>query len=552
MSTNKKILVLGLDGATWKLLKPYADKGYMPTLKKLMERGTHGRLRSTIPAMTAPSWATFSTGKQPCHHGVFDFMLPIDSLDNMKVATSEDVKSKMIYEIVRDNGRTPIIINLPPSYPPRLNNPDDIVITCLLTQGDQWIFPDSLKKEFPSLENYRLTPDESLRIKDRKEAYIDDLLLLIEQQVTSVKELFERKPWDFFFYLFSQSDWVSHLAYADLEADAPSPRRVFEAIDRHLQWFVDHLPEGADLVLVSDHGFKAYNKIFYFNRWLEQEGYLTTVRNTGQFHTPATRRAVERLGKEAGKKRLNLGTGLFKFLSYIPAGEKMGRWLYTKIITPYLPWKLVVNVGIDHSKTKVCFPKGAYITNAYINKDWVYNNGTVSREEYPALLKEVVGKMQAIVDKDGLQVIKKVLTRQEVYPGGDAPDTAPDIFFELDEYWLVGQFASMSLIDREEQNKHDEYGIFLGVGPSFAAGKTVEGLQMQDMTPLLLHLMNLPVPSDCDGHVPLDVLAPGSEPALRPIQTGAPSAWDPVTRTVPGKPATEKAAISAALGKIRL
>ena len=31
----KKVLIIGLDGATWDLIKPWVDKGELPTWKKL-------------------------------------------------------------------------------------------------------------------------------------------------------------------------------------------------------------------------------------------------------------------------------------------------------------------------------------------------------------------------------------------------------------------------------------------------------------------------------------------------------------------------------------
>lgn len=515
---KKKTVVLGLDGATWKLLKPYMEKGYMPTLKRIVEGGVSGRLESTLPAMTAPAWVTFATGKHPGKHGVFDFMLPTDSLGNMKFATSRDIQSKTVYELLHENSVKPILVNLPGTFPPKLDG--EITITSLLTQGDEWIFPASLKDEFPGFAKYRLTPDESIRFKERTQEYIDDLLLHLEEQMTCVKWLFENKPWDFFFYLFSHTDWVSHLMYTDLEEkDDASGRRIFEQIDEHLKWFVDHLPADTNLIMISDHGFKAYKKIFYFNRWLEKEGYLVTNTNATQFRAAATRRAKEKDKIRAGKKKIQLGSGVFKVISAVPALDRFARWTYNKVIKRYLPIDLNVNVGVDYAKTRVCFPKGSYITNAYINKDWVYTDGIVSREEYAALRAEVVEKMRNIKDPDGKPVVARVFTRDEVY-GDDAPGQAPDIFFELSDYWLVGQFQSGKLFDNSIENKHDQWGIFIANGPDFQQGAEAADLKIQDITPLILHLNGLPVPEDCDGVVPTQIFNASSESGQREVKRG--------------------------------
>lgn len=42
--SDVKVLVIGLDGATWDLIKPWAEEGKLPTFKKLMEGGRGGEL----------------------------------------------------------------------------------------------------------------------------------------------------------------------------------------------------------------------------------------------------------------------------------------------------------------------------------------------------------------------------------------------------------------------------------------------------------------------------------------------------------------------------
>ncbi|MCH7721016.1 MAG: alkaline phosphatase family protein, partial [Planctomycetes bacterium] len=69
----ERILIIGLDGATFDALDPLLDEGRMPRLKQAIESGVSGRLRSTIPPMTPAAWTTFLTGRQPGAHGIIDF-----------------------------------------------------------------------------------------------------------------------------------------------------------------------------------------------------------------------------------------------------------------------------------------------------------------------------------------------------------------------------------------------------------------------------------------------------------------------------------------------
>src|SRR5256885_6413133 len=68
-----RLLVIGLDGATLDLVRPWAAAGRLPVLARLMDGGAWGPLRSTIPAATFPAWTSLVTAVNPGRHGVLDF-----------------------------------------------------------------------------------------------------------------------------------------------------------------------------------------------------------------------------------------------------------------------------------------------------------------------------------------------------------------------------------------------------------------------------------------------------------------------------------------------
>ena len=69
-----KVFVLGLDGATWDLLRPLADRGDLPTLARLMAAGASGTLNSIFPPLSPVAWTGIMTGKNSGKHGVFEFL----------------------------------------------------------------------------------------------------------------------------------------------------------------------------------------------------------------------------------------------------------------------------------------------------------------------------------------------------------------------------------------------------------------------------------------------------------------------------------------------
>ena len=77
-----KVLIIGLDGCTWDLVKPWIDDGELPTFKKLMTEGVWGELESTFPPVTCPAWPSMLTGKSPDRMGLYCFGVELSTWAN--------------------------------------------------------------------------------------------------------------------------------------------------------------------------------------------------------------------------------------------------------------------------------------------------------------------------------------------------------------------------------------------------------------------------------------------------------------------------------------
>lgn len=70
-STDRpRLLVVGLDGATFDALLPLAEQGLLPFFARLLDGGSHGHLGSLAPNRPAALWTTLATGRLPYEHGV--------------------------------------------------------------------------------------------------------------------------------------------------------------------------------------------------------------------------------------------------------------------------------------------------------------------------------------------------------------------------------------------------------------------------------------------------------------------------------------------------
>ena len=71
--TGQKVLIVGIDGATFSVLDPLIAQGRTPQLKALIDKGARGVLRSLNPTASPAIWTTIATGREPRDHGITDF-----------------------------------------------------------------------------------------------------------------------------------------------------------------------------------------------------------------------------------------------------------------------------------------------------------------------------------------------------------------------------------------------------------------------------------------------------------------------------------------------
>ena len=84
---SKKVVLLGIDGADWRLLKPMLNEGTLKTFSEIIQHGSFGVLKSTVPPLSIPAWTSIFTGVNPGKHGLTGVILRED--DSFKIrATS--------------------------------------------------------------------------------------------------------------------------------------------------------------------------------------------------------------------------------------------------------------------------------------------------------------------------------------------------------------------------------------------------------------------------------------------------------------------------------
>lgn len=93
VSHKGKVFLVGVDGATWKVINPMLERGELPNLKHLIDTGAYGKLTTDI-AESPVSWTSIITGKGRDKHGVNE------ALGEGIWADTVDLKTNRLWDIM--------------------------------------------------------------------------------------------------------------------------------------------------------------------------------------------------------------------------------------------------------------------------------------------------------------------------------------------------------------------------------------------------------------------------------------------------------------------
>ena len=512
---NEKVVVVGLDGANWKLLKKLAGKGWLPNIKKLLNGGVCANLITTTPPLTGPAWVSFVTGKNPGSHGCYNFMIPHESLLDTEPISTKTIKGRTFYEILEKDGYRSILINLPCSSPPRIKK--GIILPSFFASDSKETYPKNLVNIIPEIKKYRVMPDFLRQRIGGGEAMAKDARDLEKVKFSIAKNLFRNHEWNFFFVFFGITDWIQHKRYKHLLSGEDGINsefiKAYIDLDNYIGWFLDNISKETTFILMSDHGFKSVSTYFHINKWLKEKGFLNVkipkLRSSASL--PFTPMRI--IGGNAKGLSQNFVKYLSSFLIshsflYLFSGHS-ARFLsklfpITKKIIP----SELLNVGyeIDPQNSVAYSISGGNVTGIYINDKARFKDGIVSVQDYEKIREKIILSMKNLRDKNGKKVFKYVYKKENVY-SGDYLLMAPDILYQENEHIIMTTILSgdSSIEKSNDGGWHDRKGIFAAYGENILKGKTIKDISYLDFAPTILHLFGKNIPIEMEGRILFEI-----------------------------------------------
>lgn len=290
-----RVLLLGIDGASWPLIDRLLASGEMPQFAELMEGGHRANLRS-LPKMISPRvWSTICTGSHPEEHGIWDF-------NHRK----SDFRVGTLWDQMRREGRSFGLCEWYFTWPPDPGQADVDFIVPSQIAPDTQTFP-------PDYSFYRLIVQEA-RQQEQGRSQVSNWVYLataisawrhgirlstlrsaaweaarrilghrssrdrvwMNRKVSTaleadlLTELIRTRRPEFVAALFTQVDATCHRYWKYLEPESfadvtPADQEryggvidaVYREMDRSIGKILGVLPAETNILVVSDHGFQA-------------------------------------------------------------------------------------------------------------------------------------------------------------------------------------------------------------------------------------------------------------------------------------------------------
>jgi len=483
-----KVVLIGVDGATWIILRKLISDGVMPFLAEAIEDGVHGYLRSTIASSTFPSWPTIATGLDPAQHGLTGFMLRSRN-GRLVLGSSLYLERETLWDILGYHRLSSLVINYPGTYPAKRIR--GFMLTGILTTNyNGFAYPRDMGYMVLKRFGYPLEVDI---VNESPQTYIG----IDGNRARIASYMIRNYDYDFVSVVFRCSDKLQHHFWNDWRAY----RIYYRSLDRWVKEVVESsgYPD-TPFLIVSDHGFDYARYKLNIPRILYDHGLVSLGKRIGdskRTSSPTISRLLGRIG--LSREVLSNIVNRYRLLSMIV--KRAGGIVFARLFLPE------TSQTIDPVYSRV-YPssEGLFIMDKDITIDYV------------------VDLLRRCSRYRGRDAINKVYIVKNVWRGPYLY-RAPDIIVETRTGCGIAHDLKMRdyvLENHEPLGGHtsyvSHYGVLVASGGDIRRGGLVNA-SVYDIAPTILDILDLPISIDHVGRPLKEIFRDGSSIKQRAIKT---------------------------------
>jgi predicted AlkP superfamily phosphohydrolase/phosphomutase len=448
-------------------------------------------------------WATILTGRTPGSHGIFDYWQrgPDGAFFETR---GRDVRGPRLWDEFAKNGTACGFVNVPMTYPPP--QVSGFALSGQDAPGDHHsiAYPRAMYTEL-SHRFGRYHHKDIFPGGQDKSGYGRVLVDEVSRQAKIFEWFARRDDWRFLMLYSSGTAFAQHYFWDEmreeniyLERDNVNVvEQTFMATDELVGSVIKALKPSDSIFIISECGAGPIAGGIRLNSWLQKEGFLTHRRRDGSpsFHAKA-------LAEARVAARRHLPKGLFHFANSF----RFKGWLQEK----------VSGDGIDWSRT-VAYHGGKGEGNIYLNVIGRDLHGSLPKSDYENVRNEIAKRLFSLIDPNtGAKAVKAVWRREDIFKG-ECLECAPDLIIEWDGFRYMPSEDLAPVTDvfgtrtREymtwtTSGSHRPEGLLIASGPNIVSRELDSPIELIDLSPTWLALLEHPVPQGMEGKANRQVL----------------------------------------------
>ena len=494
MTTDAKVLVIGLDAAEKDLILAWAQSGYLPTFRRLLEAGAWGIMQGPLGMHAASCWQSLFTAVTPARHGRHgDRQIRVGTYEMYRFRPA-DVKREPFWNVLSRAQRRVAVIDVPyVALSQELNGLHVVDWTTHAADNGFATWPPELGRQLREQFGVdRVGICDYLRLRTAEEfaAFRDTLVARVKMKVAASRQLLRQGPWDLFMTVFSESHCIGHQCWhlhdrahprhdpAVAGAIGDPMRTLYGALDEALAELLDAAGSETTVLVVCSHGMGPN----YYGAHLLGE-------------------ILARLGHRPP-----------------PASKPRWPWRVLQRTWRRLPLPLrarladlqkhavdVVWPAVD--RRSMCFevPNGEVYGAIRVNLVGREPQGTITPgHQYDTFCAELSRDLCALVNVDtGQPAVRRVLRTADLYDGphlGDLPDLLVEWNSDapLETVYSAKTGTIRGTVPGPRTGHHKPQGLVLAAGPGIRPRQIGEPVSVMDVAPTIAAILGVRLP-DIDG-----------------------------------------------------
>jgi predicted AlkP superfamily phosphohydrolase/phosphomutase len=490
---DRRVLVLALDGADWKVIEPMAKRGELPALQGLLDGGAHGDLASSVPPLSAPAWISFLLGQTPGAHGVVDFLERDARLyqgTTGHAVTSDDFPKATLFDVAGAAGKRVSAVRVPMMFPPWPIN-GVMVSGGFIPGGRVYCTPPELASR---LDVGTVNIGKRL-LEQPEECQFDTIAAQLQRKAEQAIRVLSLERFDLAMIHVHTPDNAHHCFWHHMARDVGT-NHVFE-LYRRVDAYVDRMlrTDRWDLVVVmSDHGGgpRPVRRLLV-NAWLQELGLLSSRGGYRRGIASGARLVKRRFRRVVHRVRALAPERLQRAVSSVTQGAVAIEWGTTEAYGVHLFHPFY---GVE------------------LNVKGRQRDGIVAPADLVRRRTEIVELLRRSAEAAGLPVVQ-ILTADEAF-GRDPDPRLPDIVLQLEDDTEGDSGFGTPLVaaagargPHEPSGSHTPTGILIMAGAEVRAGR-LDGARIEDLAPTILRYMGIEPPASMSGAILEEAFRPGT------------------------------------------